>query len=277
MNETGLWSPLHSAKCKWGCQELCYVETEWEGAASLCLALLQLGFIVSSPTARTITDFPALSGAEPLHPCATSWFARKTWSHPKAEAPHPFLLPHLLGLWSSPGYLLQHHGDSGMSPTGTSILDKSMQRQTGGKDNTSSHWEGYSFHCQGAHPVLWAHWNGQRLLRSEGSKPGVSSATVDWAICQWEPSNKHFETPPCWWHQNMWLFGAVGKQEPDRESNAAASLKESRTKELFIVAYQCAQGSAELWPAMCWVLRKSTSKTWSHAAKSFPVRGKSER
>lgn len=42
------------------------------------LPTLQVVFGVSCPMILTITEFPALSRAGPLHPCATLWFVHKT-------------------------------------------------------------------------------------------------------------------------------------------------------------------------------------------------------
>lgn len=188
------------------------------------LPTLQVVFGVSCPMILTITEFPALSRAGPLHPCATLWFVHKTWNLPKEKASHPFPLPHsCLGvLWSSPGDLLPApQGGWDVAVWDVAIAHKHGKKNRGGPITQSSHWEGCSLRCRELTRGCGHMGTGNIGRGVKPQNPGLSSSTVNFAICQWEPSNKHLETYLRWLHQNMWLFGAVGKQEPNSESNAA--------------------------------------------------------
>lgn len=55
----------------------------------------------------------------------------------------------------------------------------------------------------------------------EAQSLGLPSARVNFAICYLETFEQGLRTYSHRLHQNMWLFGAIAKQEPQKESKAA--------------------------------------------------------
>lgn len=171
MNETGLCSLLHGFKCKWGCLELSWAEAEREAAASLCLAHIASrngDNRFSCPgQGRTLTSL--------CHILVCLWNLKSSQGKDTASPSTPSQLLR--------GFVMQPGGPPanarrrvGCCPLRCHHHTQAHEEKEGEVVTQTSHWEGCSLHCQGAHRRCGCVGMGNICQGVKARNPGLSSA-----------------------------------------------------------------------------------------------------